>query len=275
MMMETAVYTREFLMAEDWLRNGALGRIQFLRGAHYQDMEGWPAYWAGLPPMHYATHAVGPLLRLARTRARRVRCLGSGTMRGELHARYQNPYPIETAQLELAGGDAVAEVTRSLFETARDYSESFAVLGSESSFEWQQLEQEQPVRFAYVDAPSDAGRARGERGRAQRAERVSAPDRADLLPEAIRRFTTRGVYDAGNAHRSFTHGGGHGGSHPHLVHEFLSAITEGRRATIDSITAADWTAAGVCAHQSALRGGEPVEVPNFAASLALSAARTG
>jgi len=65
MMMETAVYTRQFLYAKELMEKGVFGRLQFLRGAHYQDMECWPPYWAGLPPMWYATHAVAPLLALA------------------------------------------------------------------------------------------------------------------------------------------------------------------------------------------------------------------
>ena len=39
----------------------------------------------------------------------------------------------------------VAEVTRSLFDTARQYRESFDVTGSKKSFEWQQVENEEPV----------------------------------------------------------------------------------------------------------------------------------
>ena len=39
MMMETAVYTRQFLLARELAASGQMGRIQFLRGAHYQDME--------------------------------------------------------------------------------------------------------------------------------------------------------------------------------------------------------------------------------------------
>jgi predicted dehydrogenase len=35
MMMETAVYTRQFLYAKALQEQGAFGRIQFLRGAHY------------------------------------------------------------------------------------------------------------------------------------------------------------------------------------------------------------------------------------------------
>ena len=101
MMMETAVYTRQFLFARELQLKGELGRIQFLRGAHYQDMEGWPPYWAGLPPMWYATHAISPLLAIADTRARTVRCLGSGRMRPELEKAYNNPYPIESALFTL------------------------------------------------------------------------------------------------------------------------------------------------------------------------------
>ena len=91
MMMETSVYTRQFLLAKGLMEEGEFGRIQFLRGAHYQDMEGWPSYWAGLPPMWYSTHAVAPLLAMAGTRATKVHCFGSGQMREELRKQYGNP----------------------------------------------------------------------------------------------------------------------------------------------------------------------------------------
>ena len=89
------------------------------------------------------------------------------------------------------------------------------------------------------------------------------PDRQDLLPPAIARFTQRGVYDETQTHLSFLQGGGHGGSHPHLVHEFVSSIVEGRAPWPDAITTAAWTAAGICAHESAMNGGARVEIPQF------------
>jgi predicted dehydrogenase len=256
MMMETAVYTREFLFVKGLADSGDLGRIQFVRGAHYQDMENWPDYWMGLPPMHYATHAVAPLLALTATRAAQVHCFGSGWMREELRARYGNPYPVETAIFRLEGTEVAAEVTGTLFHTARAYTESFAVYAERQSFEWQQLEDEDPVLFSME--PHRPGR-----GRPIRAERISAPDRQDLLPSAIARFTRRGVYDASQPHLSFLQGGGHGGSHPHLVHEFVRSIVEQRSPAIDAVTAANWTAAGICAHQSAMAGGEAISVPRF------------
>ncbi|MCC5808461.1 MAG: Gfo/Idh/MocA family oxidoreductase, partial [Opitutales bacterium] len=38
MMMETVVYSREFLYVQDLYRSGKMGRLQFLRGAHQQEM---------------------------------------------------------------------------------------------------------------------------------------------------------------------------------------------------------------------------------------------
>ena len=255
MMMETAVYTRQFLYARDLLAGGAFGRIQFLRGAHYQDMERWPPYWNGLPPMWYATHAVSPLLALADTRAVKVHCFGSGVMREELRQPYGNPYPIETAIYQLETPGLAAEVTRTLFHCARPYMESFVVYGENAVYEWQ-MEDEPPMLFGM--SPVVPGEKRS-----QTIAQPQAPDRADLLPPAIGRYTQRFVYGQDEQHLSFEQGGGHHGSHPHLVHEFARSIIEQRRPLIDAVTAAHWTAAGICAHESALQGGAEVEVPSF------------
>jgi predicted dehydrogenase len=257
MMMETAVYTRHYLYVKVMLERGDMGAMQFLRGAHYQDMEDWPPYWAGLPPMHYATHAVAPLLALAGRRAASVCCFGSGRMRPALMQQYGNPFPIETAILRLEGTDVAAEVTRSLFHTAKAYLESFDVLCERVSFEWAITDDSLPVLHRMV-------RARPDQGGAVTVEQVEPPDRADLLPPSIARFTRRTVYDESDPHLSFLQGGGHHGSHPHLVHEFVMSIVEQRQPRIDAITAANWTAPGICAHESAMSGGSQVQVPCFA-----------
>lgn len=246
MMMETVVFSREFLYVQEKLESGELGRLQFLRGAHHQDMTGWPEYWEGLPPMHYATHAVSPLLALAGAHASSVRCVGSGRIPAPLQERYGSPFAVESAHIVLDGGELAAEVSRSLFSTAREYAESFDVYGSEASFEWAQTEAGQPVLF-----------------RGERAHHVDVPDFAHLLPEEIARFTTGGVYDASNEHLSFTQGGGHGGSHPHMAHEFVRSIIEERPPSVDARTAANWTGVGLCAHQSAMNHGKEVALPRL------------
>jgi predicted dehydrogenase len=256
MMMETAVYTRQFFFAKEMRDKGEFGRIQFLRGAHYQDMECWPPYWDGLPPMWYATHAVSPLLAMAGTRATKVHCFGSGEMREELRKQYGNPYPIETAIYQLATPGLSAEVTRSLFHCAAPYMESFSVYGENACYDWH-MEGEDPVLFRV--SPVVPGRTRG-----WTVERPEPPDRSNLLPPSVGQFTKRFVYGKDESHLSFEQGGGHHGSHPHMVHEFVRSIVEQRQPWIDAVTAANWTAAGICAHESAMAGGREVVIPEFA-----------
>jgi hypothetical protein len=90
--------------------------------------------------------------------------------------------------------------------------------------------------------------------------KVDVPDFADRLPEPIRKFT-RSIQDAD--HLSFIQGGGHGGSHPHLVNEFVTALVQDRDPWPNAVTSANWTCVGICAHESALRGGEIVRLPDF------------
>jgi predicted dehydrogenase len=248
MMMETVVYSREYLYVRELRDSGKLGRIQFVRGSHLQNMYGWPGYWEGLPPMHYATHCVSPCLAIVNGEAEFVSCLGSGRIAEKLIAKYGSPFSFETAHFKVRNQDVAGEVTRYLFDSARQYQESFDCYGSQTSFEWQLVEGDHPV--LHVGG--------------EKVERVEIPDYAHLLPEGIRDFTTKCVYDmAENAHLSFIQGSGHGGSHPHLAHEFLMSIIDGRRSFPDVHQSVNWTMVGILAHESAMRGGEKIHIPNF------------
>jgi predicted dehydrogenase len=255
MMMETVVYSREYLFVKDLYDRGVLGRIQFLRGSHQQDMDGWPGYWPGLPPMWYATHCVSPCLAILSDPAKgklamaeSVVCHGSGRIREEYIPIYGSPFAIETATFKIKDSDICAEVTRSLYDTARQYRESFDVMASNVSFEWQQLEGEEPVlHMRGLPEP-------------QIPRRVKVPDFAGRLPEPIRKFTGA-IHDA--THLSFLQGAGHGGSHPHLAHNFLMAVLGERPAFPDAKTSANWTLVGLCAHESAMKGGERVAIPQW------------
>jgi hypothetical protein len=48
-----------------------------------------------------------------------------------------------------------------------------------------------------------------------------------------------------------------------LAHEFVSAVAEGREAFPNARLSANWTCVGLCAHQSALKGGAIVKLPAF------------
>jgi len=93
------------------------------------------------------------------------------------------------------------------------------------------------------------------------AKRVKVPDYGRLLPKEIAPFTGRGVYVEEHEHTSFIKGSGHGGSHPHLTHEFIRAIVENRESAVDANTAANWTMTGICAHESAMNDGKRIQIP--------------
>jgi hypothetical protein len=58
--------------------------------------------------------------------------------------------------------------------------------------------------------------------------------------------------------------GGHGGSHGQLMNEFVLAILEDRKPLVDVASALNMTVCGVIAHQSALKDGERLKVPQYA-----------
>ena len=251
-MAETVVYAREYLYMKELRDKGVLGKLQFVQASHQQDMDGWPNYWPGLPPMWYATHCVGPVSGLAGAPAEYVSCFGSGTIRKELQKKYNSPFAVETAHIKFKGTDLSARIIRSLFDTARQYRESIDVYGDKASVEWPLIEHE-PLVMHRAKLPEP-----------KIPKHVKAPDFAKLLPKEIRPFTTNGVYGVGKkAHLSFTQGAGHGGSHPHLVHEFVSAVVENRDPFPNARQSANWTCVGLCAHQSALKGGAIVKLPAF------------
>ncbi|NNM28931.1 MAG: Gfo/Idh/MocA family oxidoreductase [Akkermansiaceae bacterium] len=253
MMMETVVYAREFLFMKHLHDSGELGKLQFLKASHQQDMDGWPGYWPGLPPMHYATHCVGPVLGLARNEAEFVSCFPSGTIREEMHDCYGSPFAVETTHIRFRDSDLSAQVYRSLFDVARQYRESFEVYGSKKSVEWPLIEG-RPLVVHTAKKPEP-----------EIPEETECPDFAHLLPEEIAPFTTGGVYsnEQGEEHLSFTQGAGHGGSHPHLVHQFVELLRGKGEGYPNAVQSANITLTGILAHESALKNGELMRLPEW------------
>src|SRR5207247_9238578 len=117
---------------------------------------------------------------LGRGKADYDSCLGSGRIHEKHLAKYGSPFSFETAHYKIRNQDLAFEVPRYLFNSARQYIESFDVYGEKMSFEWQLVEGDAPVLHTG----------------GEKVERVKVPDYAHLLPEPILPFTTKGVYDA-------------------------------------------------------------------------------
>tara|TARA_R110002049_G_scaffold285698_4_gene467163 strand:+ start:356726 stop:357286 length:561 start_codon:yes stop_codon:yes gene_type:complete len=182
--------------------------------------------------------------------AESVSCFGSGRVRDDIAKKSGCGFAVESCHIKLKDSDVTAHVSRSLYDVARQYRESFDVYGTKKSFEWTLVENEPHVIHTAKKPEHEI------------PEKVDAPDFAHLLPEKIRKFTMPAeIHDA--EHLSFLQGGGHGGSHPHLMHEFISALKEDRDPWHNAVTGANWTCTGICAHESALKDGEVVQLPDF------------
>ena len=250
MMAETVVYSREFLFVKEMYDKGELGKVQHMAASHPQDMDGWPDYWERMIPMHYATHVVSPVLGLMNSLADYVSCFGSGAVREDIREKSGNKFAVESCHIQLKDSDVAAHIWRFLYDTARQYRESFDVYGTKKSFEWTLIENEPHVLHTAKKPEPEI------------PEKIEVPDYAHLLPEEIRRFTQpQEIHDT--EHLSFIQGGGHGGSHPHLVNEFVSAILEDRDPWPNAVQSANWTCVGICAHESAEQGGAIVKLPEF------------
>ena len=181
--------------------------------------------------------------------AESVVCHGSGRIREELITKYNSPFAIETATFKIKGSDVCAEVTRSLFDTARQYRESFDVTASRRQ-----------LRVA-AGRERGAGAAHARACRSRRSRGGSrCPTSPGRLPEPIRKFTGA-IHDA--THLSFLQGAGHGGSHPHLAHNFLMAVPGQAAGLPGRPDERELDAVGICAHQSALKKGDKVQIPEF------------
>lgn len=103
------------------------------------------------------------------------------------------------------------------------------------------------------DTPGDSGekgRVRGQKGSYYGKFEGSA---ANELPPTARPALPPGVK-----------AGGHGGSHGQLTNEFITAILEDRVPLVDIAQSLNMTVAGIVAHQSALKDGELLKIPQYA-----------
>lgn len=259
MMMETSVFAREYFAVRDMYEDGELGDLTLYRGFHIQNLDGFPRYWQGYPPMHYITHALAPVLSLVGTAVQSVQCRGAGTLTSDRGTGgFDNPFPTEVGLFTLRDSTVLADVTMSFFQTARSYIEGFALYGDRGGVEWPS-DNEGPLTFYEMTRPAE-----GRRGNPVRRSQRQSEDRTEALPVPLRQFVQPSSIQLPGAPAPVEVSAYHGGSHPHLVHEFVSSIVQHRPPIVDARVAAQWTAPGICAHISALDDGRSVSVPDYA-----------
>lgn len=212
-----------------------------------------PYYARGLRnhPMAYPTHSMSGPLSVMDTYATQVSAYGTRNQFGAEDPFFaQMDFANIVALFRLANGvpfrvGEMREVAGNIGLSSEDFR-LFGSRGSYSNGQWNDN-----GRTAFSEAPKHVASTRP----------TEAEMRDPLPPEVAEAFKAVQNPDAKPGDDFVPQG--HGGSHPYLVHEFVSAICDGRRPAIDAWKAASYMAMGVAAHKSAMRDGEIVKVEDF------------
>jgi predicted dehydrogenase len=208
-------------------------------------------------PMHYPTHSTSGPVCVMNAHAVEVTAYG---WRNRTADPYFKSYAFtnEFALFRMSNGATVriAE-TREAAGILGNDSETFRLMGTLGSFSecrWFEAHRPDPNHVDYDNLPKPTVRSvdKGEMFEAFPPE----------VTEAFKRAVYRNLSEDEIQNRDF-HPGGHGGSHPYLVHEFCDAVASGRPPAINAWEAARYMVMGVMAHKSALRDGETLACPDW------------
>lgn len=251
MMAETSAFHQVVISARKFHNEGQFGDIFNTVGVyHHPGIEvlffdnGKPTWRHGMPPIMYPTHCTAYLVSVTGERLTDVSCIGWGDDSPLLKGNpYDNPFWNETAFFKTSKGNTCRiEVA---WKGALTGTERGEWHGSKMSLYGEHPHglPEMIVHASDELELDDAGFQRHE----SQLERYDQPQywKTDMLPKPLQ------------------HDSGHDGSHTFITHEFINSIINNRKPLVDIYDAIAMTAPGLVAHQSALKGGEQMKVPNF------------
>ncbi len=252
MMAETSYYRQNTISVRKFFKEGKFGQL-ISAAAEYNhpgleslffESNGAPTWRHGFPPMNYPTHCTSFLIAVTGERLTSVSCIGWGDDSPILkNNSYENPFWNETAFFETN--------RRRPFRVEVNWKGAYRGMergewrGSKMSFFSPHEERGSStiVRVSDQTGHDDGGFVQG----ANIVETYQQPLwwKTDMLPKPLR------------------HDSGHGGSHTFITHEFIDALINNRQPAVNIHEAIAYTAPGIVAHQSALKGGETLKIPDF------------
>lgn len=276
MMGETSYYNPATVFAREKIESNEFGRIFYAEGDYVHDMdlgfyeayqysggENWKST-ASYPPLLYPTHSIGGVLGAWQTHATSVSAIGVTDDRGDgvfdrEVSQFDNEFSNETALFEVDGGGSfrINEFRRVGYPSYLRESR-FRFFGTEASFEqlatvsiWQDREGVHDVSEQFqVGSTLSTGDA-------------SLEHVAPALRDAFISGTAP-VHDRSRLPKEFDHvPNGHEGSHHFLVDDFATAVNNRALPPVNAWVAARYALPGIVAHESALRGGLRLEIPDF------------
>jgi predicted dehydrogenase len=251
MMAETSTFHQIVISAQKYYKEGRFGEIFRVEAEyHHPGLEvlffedGKQTWRHGFPPMMYPTHCTSYHIAVTGERFVNVSCIGWGDDSEALKGNpYNNPFWNETALFKTDRGNASRISV--CWKGALMGTERGEWHGSKMSMYGKDPNGLKEIR---IHASEELGRDdAGFQFKRAELENYDQPMwwKTDMLPEPLR------------------HNSGHDGSHTFITHEFIDSLIQERKSVIDIYEAIAYTAPGIVAHESALKGGEWMNIPNF------------
>ena len=283
MMGETCYYYPCAIFCRERYKKGDFGEFVYAETQYYHDIcEMYSAFrhsggenWrrdAGIPPMFYPTHSISMVFSAIGQYATSVSCLGLDDKVSGLHGddiygvgknNWDNPFANETALFRMSGGGVVRcnEFRRVGINKPSSYITAFyGDLGSyecsvtnhtfqrgESSGEATLEDVGDLINTERYNAELSSGRLEAPANSVRYIEGYSKIQDRSRLPESHRDLPPTAHYN----------------SHPFLVDDFCKAVVTETLPPCNAWESARWMIPGLIAHESALRGGIQLEIPDF------------
>lgn len=244
MMAENTCYYHFIRQWQGWIQQGRLGNLFYAEAEYIHNIQALlhnessgENYWRiHRPPIYYCSHSLGPILMLMDDYI--VQAMGLHTGFGIMPDLGPGCLNMEVALFKTQKG-AVIKLLRSQVAYREPPMHFYSLYGTKGSVE--------------------NDRAGGHHGVGQGKLYIHG----EHDPKAGFAAIECPIADAAAPPEALS--GGHGTSEYYLVRDFINAIQQGRQPPIDAIRAAEFTAPGICAHESAMQGGAWIDVPQFRA----------
>lgn len=279
MLGETSLYYPVSIYCRDRFARGDFGHLVYAEAEYLHDMshgfydaymwangDAWKQF-ASFPPMLYPTHTVSMIVTTTGQQLTSVTCLGykdredDGVFLRDV-SRWQNDFSNETALFRTSGG-AMARINEfrrvGWSENRRATSVRMSLYGTLGSYEeqgngkvWNRVDSEEPEDVTDLLVCEQV--------------EVSEAERAGLHEELIQDYHTgfAKVHPRERLPKEFFGlNNGHEGSHQFLVDDFVRACLTMKLPPNNVWQAARYNIPGIIAHQSAMRDGETLTIPDL------------
>ena len=276
MMGETCYYYPSSMLCRYKFQEGFFGKFVYGEAQYHHDISHFPANFradkrsAGVPPFFYPTHSTAMLLAAADSYCTRVVAFGYEDTEGDGIFekgvnQWDNVFSNSYSLMKLANGGTarINECRRIGYKAPSSYVSSF--YGTKGAY---QFSNAQHILTKLTEKGVDLQDISDE---VNPIEMTHHKDEADFKQKVANHtwqwnmFSPVQKTEYDRLPESFKKNGavnGHMASHQLLVDDFCTAVFFGSMPPVNAWRAARWTIPGLLAHQSALKNGEAMDVPD-------------